>query len=593
MKRKKQAWFIHAKKADFKGLAEKLGIDPVTVRLLVNRDIPPEKMQAYLTPDYSALHDPSMLLDGEKAAGLILAAIRAHLKIRIIGDYDIDGIMSVYILHQGLLKAGADADWDIPHRVRDGYGLNVRLVEKAHADHVGLIVTCDNGIAAADAIERAESYGIAVVVTDHHAVPFETGPDGAHHEILPSADAVVDPHRAGDPYPWKEICGAVVAWKEVTLLYRQAGILETEADCFLPYAAFATIGDIMTLQDENRLIVKKGLAALPGIENRGMQALMEATGTDITNMSAFRIGFVLGPCFNAAGRLETAALGVSLLEAKTDEDAEALAARLVALNETRKEMTRTGTEQALSLLDSGDYRNDRVLVLYEPDLPESVCGIVAGRVKEETNRPTIVLADGQDCVKGSGRSIPGYSMFEKLSEVKDLLTKFGGHPMAAGMSLMRENVEPLRRMLNSRSGLSEQDLTEKVMIDCRLPLWYLSSHPELMDELALLEPFGNGNEKPLFCDSGLRVIRMRPVGKEGQYLKFELLDAKNCRMSALYFGDGPSLVSDLRMHFSVDDVERAQHGQKNSIVLSVTYEPVRNTWNGVESTEIRIRDVIL
>lgn len=604
-------WECYCKKADFKGLAARYGVDQVTARVMVNRDIPEKAMGKFLSPTPRDLHSPLLMKDLERAAETIFELIHQNKKIRIFGDYDGDGICSSYILYDGMRALGADVDYQLPDRIKDGYGLNDSMVERAAGDGVDVIVTCDNGIAASDAVQLAGDKGMTVIVTDHHAIPFSTPEDDGetlkyppeadteqgvwdfcrdgkiYH--LPHASCVVDPHRADDSYPFPEICGAVVAFKLITQLFCIEG-KGRDAMKYLPEAAFATVTDIMELKDENRAIVKLGLKRMAEGENIGLTALIKAAGLDKNNIKSWHIGFVLGPCFNASGRIDSAEKALSLLIETDKEKAEEKAEELVELNEKRKSMTQKGVEYAFDKL-SGEDRIPDVIVLYLPELHESLCGLVAGKLKEHFYRPTFVLCrtEGGD-VKGSGRSIEGYSMYEKMVEANEayggdgVFTKFGGHPMAAGLSMREDDIGWLRDFLNQHSGLSGDDLEQKLMIDVPMPLYYVSI--PLIGDLAKLEPYGNGNEKPVFAENGLSVISYRKIGREQQYRKLTLL-SRDVAVDALYFGNGEQMDSDIEEAFGASELDRALAGQKNRIKLDISYDPDINEYNGVKSIQAR------
>ncbi len=577
-------WVVVAKKADFKGLGEKLGVDQVVARIMVNRDIAPNDMPAFLHPDLKMLHDPLLMKDMDRAVFLLMQAIDQKKHIRVIGDYDIDGINATYILLKGIRKCGGVADYAIPNRITDGYGINPSMVEAAAEAGAEVIITCDNGIAALPAIERAHELGMQIIVTDHHQIPFEEGENGEHLEKLPPADAVVDPHRSDDEYPFSEICGAVVAWKLIMTLYGEYGFSREEGLSFLENAAFATVGDIMPLLDENRVIVSLGLKALSHTKNTGLDALITRTGIDRDAISTYHVGFVIGPCFNASGRLETADMALSLLMEEDEKEAGKKAAELMAVNEERKHMTVKGMDEADGLISSQCVHGgelDKVLVIYVPGLHESLCGIVAGRIKGKYNRPVFVLTDGESEVKGSGRSIPAYSMFEKMTECGHHLLKFGGHPMAAGLSLEKKSVEAFRHDMNERSGLSDEDLIPEVVIDVPMPLSYLTI--DRIRELSVLEPFGNGNEKPVFADKNVRVKSISYIGKEKQYLKFSF-----GMVSGIYFGDGQKLVERLNETYGEAALQSAFSGAESDIEISFTYYPQINSYRGIESMQVVI-----
>ena len=582
------AWMVYNKKADFPALAEQLGVDPVVIRVMTNRGIAPEEMEGFLHPSMEILHDPHELKDADKAAGLIQNAVQQGKKVRVIGDYDVDGIFSTYILTAGLRRVGTEVSYDIPHRITDGYGMNRRLVEQAKEDGIDLIVTCDNGIKALDEVKLAKELGMDVVVTDHHELGFDIDEDGRTVFRLPVADAVVNPHQPDCHYPFPQICGAAVAWKLVTVLYEACGIDRGEAMAFLPFAAFATIGDIMPLRDENRSIVYYGLKQMPGIQNPGLLSLMERTGVVGRPVNPYDVGFILGPCFNASGRLDTALRGVELLLEQDAARASEMAEAMRNLNDQRKSMTEQGTEEAIARIEEEGRQEDDVLVVYVPALHESLAGIVAGRIKEKYYRPTFVLTDGNEGVKGSGRSIPGYSMAQKLHDVEDILDRYGGHPMAAGVSLQKDRIDAFRRILNEKSGLKEKDLVATLWIDVPMPTAYISK--ELILQLEALEPFGEGNEKPLFAEKDVAPTGVRYLGKEGQYLKFTLPGNGKDRLEAVYFGDGQQMVADLTKKYGQAEVDKLFEGRVSVVRLTFTYYPQINSFNGRETMQVRIED---
>lgn len=583
-----KTWMEIRKGGDFISLGEKFHIDPVIARLLINRGIKEADFASFLSCKEEYMHHPSLMLDLDKAVSIILIAVSDKKKIRIIGDYDIDGINATYILYSAFLRIGADVSYAIPRRIEDGYGINPEMVETAYDDGVEVIVTCDNGIAAFPAVEKAKELGMTIVVTDHHQIPYEEV-DGEKRECLVPADAVVDPHRKEDTYPYPEICGGMVAWKLMRLLYEKAGIPVEEADDYMENAAFATVGDIMPLLDENRIVVKRGLNRMGHTKNVGLRALIAQSGLENIPLNAYHLGFVLGPCFNASGRLETADLAMNLLLEQDVMKATSIAGELVTLNTQRKAMTSKGDEKAVAIVESQETL-DKVLVLYLPELHESLCGLVAGHIKEKYYRPTFVLTDGETCVKGSGRSIESYSMFEKMNECRELILKFGGHPMAAGLSLQKENIDAFRSYLNEHSGLSEEDLNEKIHIDVKLPLSYLSEN--LISQLDLLEPFGNKNEKPSFADKNVFVKKITYIGKETKYLKFSF-ESGGRRIDGLYFGNAFDLEEQLKEKFGKEEFEKALAGQDNKIRLSVLYYPQINEFRGARNIQIVVKDYLL
>lgn len=567
-----EKWVVMAKKADFQKIGKEFGIDPVVARLIRNRDVEGmDDIRSYLCGTLDDIPSPWLLKDMKKATEVLSAKINAGAKIRIIGDYDIDGVTATYILLTGLKRLGANVDTYIPDRIKDGYGLHSQLVEKAAADGVDTIVTCDNGIAASQEIALAKKGGMTVIVTDHHEIPYEDTEQGRVW-IIPQADAVINPKQPGCEYPNKNICGAVVAWKLIWSLYETYGIDRDEILEFSEAAAVATVGDVMNLQGENRIIVKEGLKRLPHTGNQGFQALIEANGLTGERITAYHVGFVLGPCINASGRLDTASRALSLLCTKNWDQAAKAAGDLVALNQSRKAMTEEGRDKAVDLIEQSGLSKDRVLVVYLPECHESLAGIIAGRLREKYYKPVFVLTKAENGVKGSGRSIEAYSMYEELVKCSDLLEQFGGHPMAAGLSLKEENVEIFRRKLNELCTLTESELTPKITIDVPMPISYLSR--ELTEQLSVLEPFGKGNTKPLFAQKGLRVLNLRILGKNQNVAKMKLVDASGASVDAVYFGQALEFQSYVQ--------------QKETV--SVTYYPEINVYQGRETLQAVIRN---
>ena len=565
-----EKWFITMKKADFNEIAEKYHISPILARLIRNRDIVgDEAVDFYLNGTIADLYDGMLMKDMDRAVEILSEKIREEKRIRVIGDYDIDGVNATYILQQGLSELGAKVDTDIPDRIRDGYGLNIDLIDRAIDDGIDTIITCDNGIAAADEIAYGKDNGLTIVVTDHHEVPYVQINEEKEY-ILPRADAVVDPHRADCEYPFKGLCGAAVAYKLVEALYNVMQRDPEDVDYLMENVAVATVGDVMDLTGENRIFVKQGLEMLKRTQNPGLKALIECTGVDVDRLNAYHIGFVLGPCINASGRLDTAKRALELLNARTRRDAVMLAEDLKALNDSRKEMTERGVEEAVRMIESTSLKDDRVLVVYLPDCHESIAGIIAGRIREKYYRPVFVLTRAEEGVKGSGRSIETYDMFAQMCRCRALFTKFGGHKLAAGLSLQEENVERFRETINELCELSDDDLQEKVSIDMRLPFPYITE--QLVNELELLEPFGKGNPKPLFAEKNLSVISPRIFGKNRNVLKCRLQDQQGNQMEAVYFGD-------------VEDCLRAME-QKN--VMSFTYYPTINEYMGRRTLQLTL-----
>lgn len=566
-----EKWMVAAKRADFKGIGERFGIDQVTARIIRNRDVIGEKaIEKYLHGSRKDFYSPWLLKDMEKAVAILQEKIENRNRIRIIGDYDIDGVMSTYILLESLRGLGCDVDMMIPNRITDGYGINEHLIEQAWQEGRDTIITCDNGISAVTQIRKAKDLGMTVIVTDHHEVPFEDV-GGGRKEILPPADAIVNPKQKACSYPFAGLCGAVVAMKVMEALYEKMAPEVDLVDKMLPFAGIATIGDVMDLQDENRILVKEGLQRLHHTTNLGLQELIRVNNLEPENISPYHIGFILGPCLNASGRLDTAKRALQLLLADNREEAAVLAGDLKNLNESRKEMTAQGLEKAIEQVESTSMMEDKVLVVFLPECHESLAGIIAGRLRERYHKPSFVLTRGEEGVKGSGRSIESYSMYEKLCECKEYLTKFGGHPMAAGLSLEEENVEHFRRKLNEQSGLTEEDLVEKVTIDVPMPIHYIRK--DLVQELSLLEPFGKGNEKPLFAQKNLWVSQMRVFGKNRNVVKMRLTDENGYPMDGVYFGNG-------------DEFAEEGRGKRK---ISIVYYPDINMYQGRESLQVIIR----
>ena len=565
-----QRWFITMKKADFNRIGEKYHISPILARLIRNRDIiGDDAIDFYLNGTIADLYDGMLMKDMDRAVEILAEKIREEKRIRVIGDYDIDGVNATYILQEGLSVLGADVDTDIPDRVKDGYGLNKMLIDRALDDRIDTVITCDNGIAAAEEIEYAKDNGLTVIVTDHHEVPYIEMDDEKEY-IIPKADAVVDPHRADCGYPFKGLCGAAVAYKLVEALYNVMQREPEDVDYLMENVAIATVGDVMDLNGENRVFVKQGLEMLKRTKNPGLKALIECTGIDVDRLNAYHIGFVIGPCINASGRLDTAKRALELLNARTRRDAVMLAEDLKVLNDSRKEMTERGVAEAVDLIETTSLKDDRVLVVYLPDCHESIAGIIAGRIRERYYRPVFVLTKAEDGVKGSGRSIESYDMFAQMCRCRALFTKFGGHKLAAGLSLEEENVQRFRETINALCDLTEEDLREKVSIDMQLPFPYITER--LVQELEILEPFGKGNPKPLFAGKDLRVISPRIFGKNRNVLKCRLEDPQGNQMEAVYFGD----------------VEACLKAMEQKKVMAFTYYPSVNEYMGRRNIQVTI-----
>lgn len=581
-------WVLLRKGADFQHISEKFHISPRVASLIRNRDvIGDDAIEKYLNGTIADLYDGMLMKDMDKAVAVLGEKIKENAKIRIIGDYDIDGIQSTYILLEGFRMLGADVDSDIPDRMKDGYGLNRNLIDRALEADVDTIITCDNGIAAAEEIAYAKSMGMTIVVTDHHEVPYTEIGAGRRY-ILPEADAVVDPKQEDCIYPFKGLCGAAVAYKLVEALMEAMGKDAEDADYLMENVAIATIGDVMDLVDENRIFVKQGLDMLKRTENLGLKALMGCTGVNVDKLSPYHIGFVIGPCMNASGRLDTAKRALELLEAKKVAEADLLAGDLKALNDSRKDMTAQAVEEAFIQVENSELKDADVLVVYLPECHESLAGIVAGRIREKYYRPVFVLTKGAEGLKGSGRSIETWHMYEGLNRVKHLLSKFGGHKMAAGLSMPEENLEQFRKEINEKSGITPEDLNEKIAIDMQLPFECVNE--KFIGELAVLEPFGKGNARPVFAERQVQVESARILGKNKNVLKLQVKDLHGTRMDAMYFGDVNTFVEYVREKFGDIACECLLRGHGHGIVMAFTYYPDINEYQGVRTPQIVIQN---
>lgn len=569
MQKKKEIWMLQTKRADFNGLAMRLGVSPVAVRIMRNRGLLDEReMRKYLYGTLDDLYDPRQMKGMETAAGIIEKKLIEGKKIRIIGDYDIDGVCSTYILLKGFHRAAGNGqiDYEIPDRIRDGYGINESIIRQAAEDGIDTLVTCDNGIAALKEISIAKQLGMTVVVTDHHEVPVD-----AYGQILPPADAVVDPKQDGETYPYHEICGAVVAWKLINVIYEDLGIPEHEWMELLEFAAIATVGDVMKLQDENRLIVKYGLKKIGSTKNTGLRMLVEKNNLDINNLSAYHIGFVIGPCLNAGGRLKSAKVALRMLLEQDPDRVSGLADELKELNDVRKDMTAKGETEAIEQVERF-YMSDKVLVVFLPECHESLAGIIAGRLREHFHKPSFVLTRGEQSAKGSGRSIEAYHMYQGLCEVSDLLVKFGGHPMAAGLSIEESDIDEFRRKLNENAKLTEDDFVPQIWIDVPMPFEYVNE--KIVDELKGLEPFGQGNEKPLFAQKSLTIRNVRVLGKNRNVVKMNLVTNTGHPFDGLLFADGDLFLEE-------------QTGQNT---IDMIYYPDVNEYNGTRTLQAIIKN---
>ena len=581
-------WVLLRKGADFQHISEKFHISPRVASLIRNRDvIGDDAIEKYLNGTIADLYDGMLMKDMDKAVAVLGEKIKENAKIRVIGDYDIDGIQSTYILLEGFRMLGADVDSDIPDRMKDGYGLNRNLIDRALEADVDTIITCDNGIAAAEEIAYAKSMGMTIVVTDHHEVPYTEIGAGRRY-ILPEADAVVDPKQEDCTYPFKGLCGAAVAYKLVEALMEAMGKDAEDADYLMENVAIATIGDVMDLVDENRIFVKQGLDMLKRTENLGLKALMGCTGVNVDKLSPYHIGFVIGPCMNASGRLDTAKRALELLEAKKVAEADLLAGDLKALNDSRKDMTAQAVEEAFIQVENSELKDADVLVVYLPECHESLAGIVAGRIREKYYRPVFVLTKGAEGLKGSGRSIETWHMYEGLNRVKHLLSKFGGHKMAAGLSMPEENLEQFRKEINEKSGITPENLNEKIAIDMQLPFECVNE--KFIGELAVLEPFGKGNARPVFAERQVQVESARILGKNKNVLKLQVKDLHGTRMDAMYFGDVNTFVEYVREKFGDIACECLLRGHGHGIVMAFTYYPDINEYQGVRTPQIVIQN---
>lgn len=575
------------KGADFKGIGNKFHIDPVTARIIRNREvIGDEEIQSFLAGTLQELPDVHLMQDLDLLVAVLDEKIKEKAKIRIIGDYDIDGVMSSYILYRALTRCGAKVDVAIPNRITDGYGLNRNLITEAFECDVDTILTCDNGIAAIEEIAYAKEMGMTVLVTDHHEIPFKDV-DGERIYMRSEADAIVNPHQKTCAFPYKDLCGAGVAWAVIVALYEKNGIEQKEAEDLLEFVAFATVGDIMSLTGLNRILVREGLKRIHHTTNIGMRALISRCGLLPEQIDTYHFGFVLGPCINAAGRLDTARRALRLFISEKPEEAAEIADELVVLNEERKEMTRQGVEEAKQLVEEGGYENDPVLILYLPDVHESIAGIIAGRIREYYYRPTFILTKAEDGVKGSGRSTEEYSMYEQMCKCSDLLTKFGGHPMAAGLSLPEENVEAFRKQMNENCPFRAEEIVQTIHIDVPMPVDYVTN--ALVEEFSILAPFGKDNPKPVFADRNLKISRMWIIGKNQNVLRMTLISEQGRPLSAIYFGDIEAMQTYLVEQYGTQELEKAFHGRENNMQISIVYSPKINTYRDSETLQFEIQ----
>lgn len=582
-------WMVLSKKADFKAIGERFGIDQVTARIIRNRDIiEEEEIRDFLTGGLKELKDPHLLHEADVLVDILVEKIKTQKHIRILGDYDIDGVMSTHILKTALKRCQGNVSIQIPDRMKDGYGLNMNLVERAYQEGVDTILTCDNGIAAMEEIARGKELGMTILVTDHHEIPF-VEEEGKRTYLRSKADAIVNPHQKECAYPYKNLCGAGVAWKVICLLYEKMGIPQKEAEDLLEFVAFATVGDIMSLTGENRILVKEGIKRIHHTENTGMKALILRCGLEPEQIDAYHFGFVLGPCVNASGRLDTAQRALELFSEEDPEVAGKIAEELVVLNEERKEMTLAGVERAVEICDQEDYGKDSVLVVYLPEVHESIAGIIAGKIRERYYKPTFILTKGEEGVKGSGRSIEEYSMYEEMCKCRELFTKFGGHPMAAGLSLPEENVEVFRKKINEYSPFKKTFPVEKIRIDVPMPLDYVSM--DLIRELNLLAPFGKDNPHPIFADRDLTITRLWLIGKNQNVLRMNLVTASGMTVSGIAFRNVEAIQEYLQKKFGAAEYQAALQGRGSRMKISAIYTPKINCYWDVESIQFEIQEI--
>ena len=583
-----ERWFVKNIKPN-KQIESKFGISEFVGKIIASRNITDEEsVKKFINPNIENLRNPRKMKDIDKAVKIIKEKIANKSKIRIIGDYDIDGIMSTYSLFTGFERCGANVDYDIPDRITDGYGINTRLIDKAKEEGIDTIITCDNGISAIEPIKYAKKMGLTVIVTDHHDVPFTEDDDGERTFILPDADCVINPKRKDCEYEFKELCGAGVAYKLVQVLYEEMGIDESECHELIEFVSIATVCDVVDLVDENRIFVKNGLEMINNTSNTGLESLIRATGIEDKNISVYHLGFVIGPCMNASGRLGSAKRSIELLLSEDLEESDLIAKELNNLNEKRKDMTKKGVEKAIEIVENNNLKEDKVLVIYVPDLHESLAGIVAGRVKDKYNKPTIVLTVSESGAKGSGRSIEEYNMFEELLKCEDLLLRFGGHPMAGGLSLQTENIEPLREKLNKVTTLTAEDLKPKVSLDTQLPLDFINY--KLIDELEMLQPFGKGNSKPLFGDKNIEIIKASILGKNKNVLKLRILTQNKKHIDGIYFGDIENFDDKVINRYGRSELDKLYQGAKNDVSLDMAFNPDTNTYNGRTSIQLVIKN---
>lgn len=583
-------WYIKNKGVNYNEISKRFNISNFLAKLIVNRDVTEDKLiESFLNPCINRLHPAEEMKDVEKAAKIIKEKILEKKKIRVIGDYDVDGVISTFLLYSALKRVGAIVDYDIPDRIKDGYGINIDIINRAKEECIDTLITCDNGIAAIDEISHAVSNDMTVIVTDHHDIPFIEDDNGCRSFMVPKAQCVVNPKQEDCSYKFKKICGAAVAYKFIEILYKEFLIPKDETIKFIEFVAIATVCDVVDLIDENRIFVKEGLKMLNKTDNIGLKALLKINNIEDKTLSAYHLGFVIGPCINASGRLDNAKRGIELLLSKKEETANRLAKELYDLNSERKDMTKEGVEKAIEIIEKNNYKDQSVFVIYVPDIHESLAGIVAGRIREKYNVPSIIITKAENGAKGSGRSIEGYNMFEELLKCKDLLIKFGGHPMAAGLSISEDSIDLLRERLNRFSPLTKEDLVPKVYLDMQLPIRSISY--EIIDELHGIEPFGKANPKPLFGEKGLKVIRASILGKNRNVLKLQFLSKEGLSIEGIYFGDITDFEYTIMKKYGESELRKLYNGNKNDIILDIVFYPEINEFNGNTSIQLIIEDL--
>lgn len=582
-----ERWFIKNNGVDPLIIAKDLGINEIISKILINRDIIDYKdIEMFLNPKLESLHSPTLMMDLELGASIIKEKIEKNKKIRIVGDFDVDGVISVYILYISLKRLGANIDFTIPDRVQDGYGINNEIIQKAKQEGIDTIITCDNGISAIEQVKRAKELGLTMIITDHHDLPY-IEEDGVKKYTIPEGDAVINPKRLDCDYPFKKLCGAGVAYKLIQQIHFLFNINPEETHLLLEFVAIATVCDVVDLVDENRIIVKKGLELINKTKNIGLKNLIIESGINNSNITAYHLGFVIGPTINASGRLESALLSLELLMEKEEDKAAQMAKNLRSINEERKRMTSEGLEGIIEKIEQSSLKNDKILVIFEPEIHESIAGIIAGRIKELYYKPTIVLTKGLEGVKGSGRSIEEYNMFEELTKCKELLNRFGGHPMAAGLTLDEDNIDKLKIDLNSNTTLSNQDLIPKIYIDMGLPMEYINYG--LVEELKDLEPFGKGNSKPIFGEKSLKINSLSILGINKNVLKLKLESKKGTTMEGMYFGDIEEFQNRLIFKYGKEELEKASKDIKNKVLLDIVYNPNINEYMGNTKLQLIIQ----